>query len=120
MESNHPVHPKDRERYSKVLEEMAHRLRGTRKHLESPPTIATVEYAALQLRKVLELIMMASLVTNRVAIEGISQAFARADADRARKLSRNANPHYWPRAVEIKNDGSLGPIPDDQELSENE
>jgi len=114
----HPVSTEDRERYSKVLEEMAHRLRGAREHLDADPTVATVEYAALQLRKVLELIMMASLVTNRVAIEGISQALARADTDQARKLARKANPHYWPRATEVKNDGSFGPVPDDQVLAE--
>jgi hypothetical protein len=116
----HPVTPEDRARYSKVLEDMAHRLRGAREHLDAEPTVATVEYAALQLRKVLELIMMASLVTNRVAIEGISQALARTDTDQARKLARKANPHYWPRAAEVKNDGSFGPVPDDQVLAESE
>jgi hypothetical protein len=79
-----------------------------------------VEYTALQLRKVLELIVMASLVTNRVAIEGISQALARADTDQARRLARKANAYYWPKATEVKNDGSLGPVPDDEVLSEEE
>ncbi len=120
MSEDHPVSTEDRKRYSSVLEEMAHRLRGAQEHLDAEPTIATVEYAALQLRKVLELIVMASLVTNRVAVEGISQALARADAPQARKLARKANAYYWPKATEIKNDGSLGPVPDDHVLSENE
>jgi hypothetical protein len=120
MSDDHPVSLEDRERYSNVLKEMGQRLRGTREHLDAEPTVATVEYAALQLRKVLELIIMASLVTNRVAIEGISQALVRADTNQARKLARKANEHYWPQATEVKSDSTFGPVPENDMLMEKE
>jgi hypothetical protein len=119
LRGEHPVGPDDRKRYSEVLEEMSVRLRGAREYLDGEPTVATVEYAALQLRKVLELIIMASLVTNRIAVEGIGQALARADADRARKLARKANPHYWPKATQVSGN-TFSPMPEGQVLAESE
>lgn len=55
-----------------------------------------LEAAALQMRKTLELIVLGSLVTNRQAVEQVSTAFHRRDADGARKLVRQVNPRYWP------------------------
>jgi hypothetical protein len=120
LRGEHPVGPDDQQRYSEVLEEMAVRLRGAREHLGCEPSVATVEYAALQLRKVLELILMASLVTNRAAIEEISQALAKADPDRARKLARKANPDYWPKSARVVRDNAFAPVPEDQVLAEGE
>jgi hypothetical protein len=120
-EDEHPASDEDRARYSEVLKEMGTRARGAHEYLEvSPPTLATVEYAALQLRMVLELIVMASLATNRVAVEEITAALERKNVDDARKLARNANPHYWPRAVVPTGDASLEGRSAEEVLAEDE
>lgn len=117
----HPADEEDRARYSQVLHEMRLRARGAREHLEvSPPTVATVEYGALQLRMLLELLVMASLATNRAAAEQITAALAKKDVSGARKLARNANPHYWPRAMSPTGDAELTGRPDNEVLTEDQ
>src|SRR5262249_44549812 len=91
-----------------------------REYLSEPATPATVEYAALQLRKVLELIVMASLATNRLAVEGITEALRRKSVDDARKLARKANPEYWPKAVRLTGRASLEGLRDHEVLTEGE
>ncbi len=119
-EDEHPVSAEDRARYSEILKEMSARLRGAREHLAGPPTVASVEYAALQLRKVVELIVMGSLVTNRAAAEEITQALANKSVDAAQKLARNANSEYWPKACRAREDKTLEGRPDDEVLTEDE
>ncbi|HEX3692850.1 MAG TPA: hypothetical protein VHU13_05855 [Solirubrobacteraceae bacterium] len=46
----------------------------------------------------IELIVMASLVTNKAKVEEITTALAKKSVDEARKLVRSANPDYWPKA----------------------
>jgi hypothetical protein len=120
-EDEHPASEEDRARYSDVLNEMGTRARGAHEYLEvSPPTLATVEYAALQLRMVLELIVMASFATNRVAVEEVTAALERKNVDEARKLARNANPHYWPRAVVPTGNAGLEGRSTEEVLTEDE
>jgi hypothetical protein len=120
FEGEHPISAEDRERYSEILKEMGTRMRGAREYLAEEPTVATIEYAALQLRKVVELIVMASLVTNRAAVEQITAALARKSVDDARKLARNANDEYWPKAIRVGDDETLEGRPDDEVLTEDD
>jgi hypothetical protein len=98
-ESRHPVSTDDQDRYAAILAEIFTRAEGSFGYLKQDATVGTVEYVALQLRKMLELIVMGSLVTNRVAIEQVTVALDNKNVDEARKLARNANPSYWPQAL---------------------
>jgi hypothetical protein len=88
----------DRTLYLGLLEEMYRRIEQVRVFLQPGPKQPALESAALQLRIVIELIVMASLVTNRAKVEEITTALADKSVDAARKLARNANPDYWPKA----------------------
>lgn len=119
-EPEHPVSEEDQKRYREILSDMAQRLKGAQSTLASPPHASTVEYAALQVRMLLELIVMASFVSNRAAIEKITTALDRKDVDGARKAARNANQYYWPKAVWVVDDTTLEGRPDDEVLTEDE
>jgi hypothetical protein len=74
----------------------------------------------LQLRFALEQIVMGSLVTNRVAIEEITEALAKQNMDDARKLARKANPPrndnpvgYWPTPFRVREDDVHEALPPD-------
>ena len=88
----------DRKLYLGILEDMYRRIEQARTFLQPGPKQPALEGAALQLRIVIELIVMASLVTNRAKVEEITTALADKSVDAARKLARNANPDYWPKA----------------------
>jgi hypothetical protein len=98
----HPVPPEDQALYAQVLMETVTRIQGARTYLSGDPTRATIEYAALQMRMTLELIVMGSLVTNRAAVGEIASALAKKKVDEARKLAKRANPDYWPKPVRIQ------------------
>ena len=66
-----------------------------------------MESASLHLRKILELIIFGSLVTNRLAVQQIAAAFASKDVSEARKIARRANKEYWPEALEPKSDSTM-------------
>ncbi|MCU1467547.1 MAG: hypothetical protein JWM72_3475 [Actinomycetia bacterium] len=89
----------DLQRYANVLREMKGRIDAARGFLQqvcSQYDFALVDAAAVQLRKVVELVVLASLVTNRMALEGVVKALDTKDAGNARKLAQKANPDYWP------------------------
>lgn len=67
--------------------------------LPPDPLPPNIELAALHLRKVLELILLGSLITNRVEIEAITKALQRKQARQARELVKAANPSYWPKGT---------------------
>jgi len=58
-----------------------------------------MECAALQLRKVLELLLLGSLITNRSALSQSEKALSRKKADEASKLVEKLNPAFWPNPV---------------------
>jgi hypothetical protein len=98
----------DMQKYETVLTEIGERLRLARQLLDQP--VAQVEWIAVELRLVLELIVPGSLVTNRSAIATVSSVFKVKEVAEARKLVRQVNPDYWPRAIESgprDNDGAL-------------
>jgi len=105
-----PVSPEDRQLYLGILEQIAARLKAA-KELLAPTDIteANVELAALHLRKVMELMVMGSLVTNRTEIEAITKALQRKKTKQARELAQAANEDYWPQGV-TASAGSSGPI----------
>lgn len=88
----------DRKLYLGLLEDMYRRIEQARVFLQPGPKQPALESAALQLRIVIELVVMASLVTNRAKVEEITTALADKSVNAARKLARNANPDYWPKA----------------------
>jgi hypothetical protein len=114
----------DRKLYTTVLEEIAGRIEAARQVLlPSNPSLPNIELAALHLRKVLELILLGSLITNRVEIEAITKALQRKRARQARELVKAANPYYWPkgttafgppRAGAIKFDPAPGALREDE------
>lgn len=95
-----PVSPEERQRYSVILNEIASRLRKAEDLLEAENAgFANIELAALHLRKVVELIVMGSLVANRTEIEGIAKALRSKNVKQARILAERANPEYWPKGA---------------------
>jgi hypothetical protein len=103
--------PEDRQLYVAVLEEIAGRIEAVRGLLLPPdPLPPNVELSALHLRKVLELIVMGSLVTNRTEIQAIAKALQRKKAREARELAKAANPYYWPKGTTAFGPPSSGPI----------
>ena len=89
----------DRRLYEQVLLEIRWRVNEGLTNSRPPITRAKLEYAALHLRVILELIVFGSFVNNRRAIEALSSAFANKDVDEARKLARRVNPRYWPQGL---------------------
>jgi hypothetical protein len=98
------VEESDRKLYEQLLREIRLRVDFGIQNCQPPHTPLRLEAAALQLRKVLELIVFGSLVNNRQAIETISAAFAKKDADEARKLAKRSNPKYWPKGLTNKDE----------------
>lgn len=91
--------PEDLDRYTAVLTQIGERLRLARQLLDQPVQQAT--WIAAELRIVLELIVLGSLVTNRNAISRVSHVLKIGDdVTAARKLVREVNPRYWPLPVE--------------------
>jgi hypothetical protein len=76
MADNNLLPDSDRKLYLGILEEIYRRMEQTRTFIEMGATQPAVECAALQVRMVIELIVMASLVTNRAKIEEITTALA--------------------------------------------
>lgn len=107
-------------RYATVLEEISGRIEAVRPLLlPLDPTPPNIEVSALHLRKVLELIVMGSLVTNRNEIEAITNALQRKRARNARQLARTANPYYWPKGTQPLQAGTV-PIAAQDALREDE
>jgi hypothetical protein len=93
-----------RSTYTRVLQQIRLRLASSDAQIDNVPSgdsfedVMSCEKSALQLRKVLELIVLSSLVSNRESLEAVSAAFRHHDrnANNARKLVRIVNPNYWP------------------------
>jgi hypothetical protein len=71
---------------------MGTRMDGAHAYLSPAADLGDGRIRGAQLRKLLELIVMGSLVTNRGAVEQITEALARKGVDDARKLVRKAKP----------------------------
>jgi hypothetical protein len=89
--------------YADVLQQIKVRLDEAERLLGTCPTDwsaeLVLERAALHLRKVIELIVLSTLVTNRTALENVSDKLHKQDAEGARKLIRRVNPDYWPEPI---------------------
>jgi hypothetical protein len=89
----------DIDAYRGVLNDIGARLGLVKGLLRGPIDIAHQEWAAVELRIVLELIVMGSLVTNREAISKVSSVFKIKGVAEARKIVERVNPEYWPRPM---------------------
>jgi hypothetical protein len=96
----------DMEKYEAVLTDIGERLRLVRQLLEQP--VIRIEWIAIELRIVLELIVLGSLVTNRSAISKVSSVFKVKEVSEARKLVATVNVDYWPTPFERGPDGEDG------------
>jgi len=89
--------------YADVLQQIKVRLDEADRLLATSPTDWSAELVhervALHLRKVIELIVLSTLVTNRAELEGVSVKLDKHDADGAKKLIRRVNPGYWPEPI---------------------
>jgi hypothetical protein len=89
--------------YADVLQQIKVRLDEADQLLVTCPTNwsaeLVLERTALHLRKVIELIVLSTLVTNRAELESVSHKIHKQDADGARKLIRRVNPDYWPEPI---------------------
>lgn len=64
--------------------------------LRQPIDIARQEWVAVELRIVLELIVLGSLVTNREAVSKVSSVLKIKRVTEAQKIVERVNPGYWP------------------------
>ena len=89
--------------YADVLQQIKVRLDEADQFLVTCPTDwsaeLVLERAALHLRKIIELVVLSTLVTNRAELESVSGKLHKQDADGARKLIRRVNPDYWPEPI---------------------
>lgn len=96
--------------YADVLQQIKVRLDEADQLLEKCPIDWSAELylerAALHLRKVIELIVLSTLVTNHAELESVSDKLHKQDADGARKLIRRVNPRYWPEPIRTTLTGS--------------
>lgn len=98
MSSIDYVRDEDIQLYSQVLREIKLRVDAATEALARVPTSRfNADLAALELRIVLELVLLGSLVTNRSEIERVASALHKHDYARAKKLLERVNPDYWPR-----------------------
>jgi len=86
----------DVDAYRGVLNDIGGRLGLVRDLLRRPIDIAHQEWVAVELRIVLELIVMGSLVTNREAISKVSSVLKIKGVTEAQKIVERVNPEYWP------------------------
>lgn len=89
----------DLTRYADVLRGIRERLGEARQLLDSPDRDYDLEHSALHLRKVIELIVVGSLITNREALATAGRALRRARVSEARKKVAKVNSDYWPIPV---------------------
>lgn len=86
----------DIEAYQGVLNDIGARLRLVRDLLRQPMDVAHQEWVAVELRIVLELVVLGSLVTNREAISKVSSVLKIKGVTDAQKIVERVNPEYWP------------------------
>jgi len=108
--------------YADVLQQIKVRLDQADRLLVACPTDwsaeLVLENAALHLRKVIELVVLSTLVTNRPVLERVSAKLHKQDAGEARKLIRRVNPDYWPEPIRTTQTGpgrvfEILPVTDD-------
>lgn len=101
-----PLSQEDVERYGDVLAQIKGRVEHAVGILDNVSDLFDLESAALQLRKAIELVALATFAVNRQHIEGITTALHKKRWDDAQKLIRRVNPDYWPVPFEPKPDAS--------------
>jgi hypothetical protein len=72
--------------------------------------ILRVEFAALNIRKSIELVALGALVNNIEEVRTVSSAFDQKDWKDARKLISRVNPNFWPVPAVQARDASSGVV----------
>jgi Ni,Fe-hydrogenase III component G len=91
-----PLTQEDLERYGNVLAEIKYRIDLADKKLQDVAEIVEFDSAALQLRKSIELIALATLAVNRQSVAQESSTIHRKNWREACKVLRKVNPGFWP------------------------
>lgn len=113
----------ERAAYEAVLVEIKARWERARDLFANPNADReTVERVSLQIRKIIELLVLAPLTTNRAFLAEISEALHKRDAASARKLLKTHHPKYWPEAIQVVdgNKHHLKDVPKELVLQEHE
>jgi hypothetical protein len=100
----------ERERYRLLLTQVKARLDLSHALLTPPADILRVEFAALNIRKSIELVVLGALVNNLEEVRRVSSAFDQQDWKEARKLVRRVNPNFWPVPSVQAPDASSGVV----------
>lgn len=95
-----PLTQQDLERYGNLLSEIKARVEHASKILVNVSERFDLESAALQLRKTIELIMMAAMAVNRQNASAVSSTLHKKNWNEARKLLEKLNPNFWPEPFE--------------------
>ncbi len=85
--------------YADVLEQIRRRGDAAREFLSPPISYPRVESAALQVRFMLELIPLGSLIAHLDLVAQVASAYSRKKPDEAAKLVKQVNPDYWPKPI---------------------
>jgi hypothetical protein len=97
---------KDLELYASLLREIKARMAVAEQLLAATPrSQPNCDLIALELRVVLELLVLGSLITNRNELTAVRAALHKTDASAARKLAKRMNPGYWPKPSRQVADG---------------
>jgi hypothetical protein len=100
------IRDKDLELYANLLREIKARMAVAEQLLATTPrSQPNGDLIALELRVVLELLVLGSLITNRNELTAVRSALHKKDASAARKLAKRSNPGYWPKPSKQVADG---------------
>ncbi len=92
------VRDEDINLYTRLLQEVKARMDAAGDLLEAVPrSRPRADSIAVELRIVLELLLLGSLITNRTEVGRVTSAFHNQDHESARKLVERVNPGYWPK-----------------------
>jgi hypothetical protein len=104
-----PLTQDDLDRYGDVLSEIKARIEHAWGLLENVAERFDLESAALQLRKSIELIALATLAVNRQSATAVSSKLHQADWNDARHILGRLNPEYWPVPFEWRSGADSPP-----------
>lgn len=109
-----PITQAEIEFYSDALSEIKYRMEYATEKLAHVSEIIEFDSAVLQIRKSIELVVLATFAANRQVMTQVSTALHKKSWKDARKLLRENNPGYWPTpfrgAVDPNGKRSLQPL----------
>lgn len=92
------VREEDINLYTRLLQEVKARMDAAGNVLDATPrSRPRADSIAVELRIVLELLLLGALITNRTEVVRVTGALHRHDPKSAKKLVEQKNPEYWPK-----------------------